>query len=129
MNYIVLSIPPFDKQLKRLAKNFPSLKEEFANLIETWNRILTKERHLVEIVIKYASLLLQRGKVKVVAPEFHDRTAMNSSIDSKFLLDLLSRCVSAPDYEEWVIKIYDFICVLDPALILLWLINNLFGES
>lgn len=34
MRYNVVSIPPFDKQLKRLAKKFPSLKSEFARLIE-----------------------------------------------------------------------------------------------
>ena len=35
MSYDVLSIPPFDKQLKRLAKKYPSLKIEFAKLIES----------------------------------------------------------------------------------------------
>ena len=34
MRYNVLSIPPFDRQLKRLAKKFPSLKEEYAALVE-----------------------------------------------------------------------------------------------
>lgn len=34
MNYNVLTIPPFDKQLKRLAKKYPSLKNEFAALLE-----------------------------------------------------------------------------------------------
>jgi mRNA-degrading endonuclease RelE of RelBE toxin-antitoxin system len=34
MNYSVLTIPPFDKQLKRLAKKYPSLKIEFAELID-----------------------------------------------------------------------------------------------
>ena len=33
MRYNVFSIPPFDKQLKRLAKKYPSLKSEFANLL------------------------------------------------------------------------------------------------
>jgi mRNA-degrading endonuclease RelE of RelBE toxin-antitoxin system len=33
MNYKVLTIPPFDKQLKKLAKKYPSLKQEFASLI------------------------------------------------------------------------------------------------
>jgi len=33
MSYNVLSIPPFDKQLKRLAKKFSSLKKDFANLL------------------------------------------------------------------------------------------------
>ena len=34
MKYNVFTIPPFDKQLKRLAKKFPSLKSEFVALIE-----------------------------------------------------------------------------------------------
>lgn len=37
MSYNVISIPPFDKQIKRLGKKFPSLKTEFAlhlNLLE-----------------------------------------------------------------------------------------------
>jgi len=35
MNYNILTISPFDKQLKRLAKKYPSLKHEFAQLIES----------------------------------------------------------------------------------------------
>lgn len=35
MNYNVLTIPPFDKQLKKLAKKYSSLKSEFADLIES----------------------------------------------------------------------------------------------
>ncbi len=34
MSYNVVSIPPFDKQLKRLAKKFPSLKNEYAELVD-----------------------------------------------------------------------------------------------
>ena len=34
MSYSVLTIPPFDKQIKRLAKKYPSIKIEFAELIE-----------------------------------------------------------------------------------------------
>jgi len=34
MKFDVLSIPPFDRQLKRLAKKFPSLKAEYAALVE-----------------------------------------------------------------------------------------------
>lgn len=34
MKYSVLSIPPFDRQLKRLAKKFPSLKAEYTALVE-----------------------------------------------------------------------------------------------
>ena len=35
MNYKVLPIPPFDRQLKRLSKKYPSLKEEFLRLVES----------------------------------------------------------------------------------------------
>lgn len=34
MNCNVYTIPPFDRQLKRLVKKYPSLKAEYANLIE-----------------------------------------------------------------------------------------------
>lgn len=34
MSYNVFTIPPFDRQLKRLVKKFPSLKAEYAQLIE-----------------------------------------------------------------------------------------------
>lgn len=35
MSYNVLTVPPFDKQLKRLAKKYPSLKAEFAELLKS----------------------------------------------------------------------------------------------
>ncbi|OFY48539.1 MAG: hypothetical protein A2W85_09520 [Bacteroidetes bacterium GWF2_41_31] len=35
MSYNVVTIPPFDRQLKKLARKFPSLKVEYASLIES----------------------------------------------------------------------------------------------
>jgi mRNA-degrading endonuclease RelE of RelBE toxin-antitoxin system len=34
MSYKILPLPPFDKQLKRLVKKYPSLKEEYFELIK-----------------------------------------------------------------------------------------------
>ncbi len=34
MSYNVIPIPPFDRQLKRLSKKYPSLKQEYFELIE-----------------------------------------------------------------------------------------------
>jgi len=34
MSYDVLTIPPFDRQLKRLAKKYPSLKADYSNFID-----------------------------------------------------------------------------------------------
>ena len=35
MSYNVVTVPPFDRQLKRLAKKFPSLKVEYAALVDS----------------------------------------------------------------------------------------------
>jgi mRNA-degrading endonuclease RelE of RelBE toxin-antitoxin system len=35
MSYNVVLIPPFDRQLKRLSKKYPSLKQEYFELIES----------------------------------------------------------------------------------------------
>ena len=35
MSYNVLSIQPFDKQLKRLSKKYPSLKKDFTSLVNS----------------------------------------------------------------------------------------------
>ena len=35
MRYNIIAIPPFDRQLKRLCKKYPSLKEEYLELIES----------------------------------------------------------------------------------------------
>ena len=35
MSYDILSIPPFDKQLKRLARKYPSLKDDFSALLNS----------------------------------------------------------------------------------------------
>lgn len=35
MSYNILPIPPFDRQLKKLSKKYPSLKKEYLELIES----------------------------------------------------------------------------------------------
>ncbi len=35
MNYNVISIPKFEKELKRLVKKYPSLKEEYFELVQS----------------------------------------------------------------------------------------------
>ena len=34
MSYNIFTIPPFDRQLKRLFKKFPSLKEDFSDFLD-----------------------------------------------------------------------------------------------
>jgi len=69
MSYNVLSIPPFDKQLKRLAKKFSSLKKDFSQLIESLEQNPKQGTPPGNDCYKYVWLLLQREKVKVATQE------------------------------------------------------------
>lgn len=66
MSYNVFTIPPFDRQLKRLVKKFPSLKTEYAQLIERLETnplqgaIITNNCYKIRVAIK------SKGKGKSV---------------------------------------------------------------
>lgn len=45
MSYNILTIPPFDKQLKQLARKYPSIKLEFAELLERLEQHPSKEQN------------------------------------------------------------------------------------
>ena len=70
MSYNVLSIPPFDKQLKRLAKKFPSLKKTLLNLLKVQNRIPSKAHTPPgNDCYKIRLAIASKGKGKVAAQE------------------------------------------------------------
>jgi hypothetical protein len=64
MNYNVLTIAPFDRQLKRLAKKFPSLKTEFATLIEQLERNPEKGMSLGNNCFKIRLAIASKGRGK-----------------------------------------------------------------
>lgn len=64
MKYNVLAISPFDKQLKRLAKKFPSLKTEFAALINELEINPTKGVSLGNNCFKIRLAIASKGKGK-----------------------------------------------------------------
>lgn len=64
MRYNVLTIPPFDKQLKRLAKKYPSLKNEFAELIESLEQEPEQGTHLGNNCYKIRIAIASKGKGK-----------------------------------------------------------------
>jgi len=64
MSYNVLSIPPFDKQLKRLAKKYPSLKNEFAELLESLEKEPEQGTHLGNNCYKIRIAIASKGKGK-----------------------------------------------------------------
>ena len=64
MSYNVLSIPPFDKQLKRLAKKYPSIKKEFAKLLETLEEQPQQGTNLGNNCYKIRIAIASKGKGK-----------------------------------------------------------------
>jgi hypothetical protein len=64
MSYNVLSIPPFDKQLKRLAKKYPSLKNEFAELLESLEKEPEQGTNLGNNCYKIRIAIASKGKGK-----------------------------------------------------------------
>lgn len=64
MNYNVLTIPPFDKQLKRLARKFHSLKAEYAKLIETLEKNPVQGTPLANNCYKIRFAIASKGKGK-----------------------------------------------------------------
>lgn len=64
MSYNVLTILPFDKQLKRLVRKYPSLKAEFALLIEDLEKNPTRGTALGNSCYKIRMAIASKGRGK-----------------------------------------------------------------
>jgi mRNA-degrading endonuclease RelE of RelBE toxin-antitoxin system len=64
MSYNVLSIPPFDKQLKRLAKKYPSLRNEFRQLLNSLEQNPEQGTSLGNNCYKIRIAISSKGKGK-----------------------------------------------------------------
>jgi mRNA-degrading endonuclease RelE of RelBE toxin-antitoxin system len=64
MSYSVLTIPPFDKQLKRLAKKYPSLKIEFGQLLSSLEQVPIQGTSLGNDCYKIRIAIASKGKGK-----------------------------------------------------------------
>ena len=64
MNYSVLAIPPFDRQLKRLAKKYPSIKKEYAELIGSLQQQTDQGTPLGNHCYKIRLAITSKGKGK-----------------------------------------------------------------
>lgn len=64
MSYKIKTIPSFDKALKRLAKKYPSLKEEFLALIESLEDSPTQGTALGNNCFKIRISIASKGKGK-----------------------------------------------------------------
>ena len=64
MKYNVVTIPPFDRQVKRLAKKYPSLKAEYAALIDVLEGNPKKGTSLGNSCFKIRLALASKGRGK-----------------------------------------------------------------
>jgi len=64
MSCKILTIPPFDKQIKRLAKKYPSLKNEFAKLLESLEQNPEQGIHLGKNCYKIRISIASKSKGK-----------------------------------------------------------------
>ena len=64
MNYSILPIPPFDRQLKQLSKKYPSLKQEFLELIERLEENPEQGTNLGNNCYKIRLAIQSKGKGK-----------------------------------------------------------------
>jgi hypothetical protein len=64
MSYNVLTIQPFDRQIKRLIKKYPSLKDEFAKLISSLEENPEQGTSLGRNCFKIRIAIASKGKGK-----------------------------------------------------------------
>jgi mRNA-degrading endonuclease RelE of RelBE toxin-antitoxin system len=64
MNYNVVSIPPFDRQLKRLNKKYPSLKNEYSELLDSLEKNPEQGTPLGNSCFKIRLAIGSKGKGK-----------------------------------------------------------------
>ena len=64
MSYNILPLPPFEKQIKRLVKKYPSLKSEYLNLIESLEKNPNQGSNIGNNCFKIRIAIASKGKGK-----------------------------------------------------------------
>ncbi|MEM6523454.1 MAG: type II toxin-antitoxin system RelE/ParE family toxin [Bacteroidota bacterium] len=64
MGFNILTIPPFDKQLKRLAKKYPSIKNDFATLLDDLTENPNRGSSIGKNCFKIRLAIKSKGKGK-----------------------------------------------------------------
>ena len=64
MSYNILPLPPFEKQIKRLVKKYPSLKSEYLNLIQSLEENPNQGSNIGNNCFKIRIAIASKGKGK-----------------------------------------------------------------
>ena len=69
MSYKIVTLVPFEKELKRLAKKYPSLKDEYQNLLQALKNRPDLGIHIGNNCYKIRIAIASKGKENQVAVE------------------------------------------------------------
>jgi len=107
MKYSVLTIPPFDKQFKKLVKKYPSLKSEIAGLIADLKREPNKGTSLGNDCYKIRLAIASKGKGKSGGARVITYFAISEH--SIFLLSIYDKSQQSDIEDKDLLRLLDFV--------------------
>ena len=107
MNYSVLTIPPFDKQFKKLVKKYPSLKSEIAALIADLKEEPNKGSSLGNDCYKIRLAIASKGKGKSGGARVITYFAISDH--SIFLLSIYDKSQQSDIEDRELLRLLDFV--------------------
>ncbi|WP_295652451.1 type II toxin-antitoxin system RelE/ParE family toxin [uncultured Mucilaginibacter sp.] len=107
MNYKVSTIAPFDKQLKRLVKKYPSLKNELRTLIKELNTEPNKGTALGNDCYKIRLAIASKGKGKSGGARVITYFAITDS--EVFLLSIYDKSEQADISDKDLLRLLDVV--------------------
>jgi hypothetical protein len=107
MSYKVLTIAPFDKQLKRLVKKYPSLKAEISELIGVLKSEPTKGTSLGNDCYKIRLAIASKGKGKSGGARVITYLAITEN--AVFLLSIYDKSQQSDIEDKELIRLLDLI--------------------
>jgi len=107
MNYKVSTIAPFDKQFKRLAKKYPSLKNELITLIKELNTEPNKGTALGNDCYKIRLAIASKGKGKSGGARIITYLAVTES--EVFLLSIYDKSEQADISDRDLLRLLDIV--------------------
>ena len=107
MSYRILTIPPFDKQLKKLVKKYPSLKIEVSNLVNKLKIEPVNGTSLGNNCYKIRLAVASKGKGKSGGARVITYLAISDNV--VFLLSIYDKSQQSDIEENELLRLIDLI--------------------
>jgi len=107
MSYNVYTIPPFDKQVKRLSKKFPSFKKDFSNFLLILKENPEKGIPLGNNCYKIRITIASKGKGKSGGARIITHLKMTRS--AVYLLSIYDKSEQEDIPENYIIDLLKYI--------------------